>query len=423
MSDMYFDIIRRANNTAYNYMDLICPSPPASEAITLDNMRLSLAAGLAFIDVGDADKLTPYVGAKITVTDSAGKKVIGYIKAPGTGETFSSTLNVSNCVNHDTSGFDTFESASAAGFHAVKTTSGTKYAGTNDAIAFESGRLYQIAQTIVIDTAVYCRLRSHLAGTACSKTLTFTSGAGYTDYLTTDRTGTGEVSYNTGSSATGVDVTVSDLNLRHVLTPSVNGVTIVSERAGSTQSWESIEAGFNYYDASGYTIELDAACHVYKCTTPGTSDSSQPAFDPAAGATTTDGTAVWTECNPTGINYCEALTFGKQPEYGNYGRQKKYMQTIEWSAAGLPYVYDHGVAAIETRRLRLKDITPTDLGNLLNFIEIVRGAKYAFNFYDENGAAHRSIILNPNEISSEPSRYLDGVSAENGPELELYLYT
>jgi hypothetical protein len=159
--------------------------------------------------------------------------------------------------------------------------------------------------------------------------------------------------------------------------------------------------------------------HVYMCTTPGTSGSSPPTFNTAAGSTTSDGAVVWTECNPLGITYAAVCMFTPNPKYGDYRRGKKYVQPKRYSAGGDIYVYDKGLTARDTRTIKLTQLLPADLTKLLDFIEIVRGAKYAFNFYDETDVAHRALILNPDDISSEPERF----NAETGPELELYLFT
>jgi len=57
--------------------------------ISQANMRLSAVAGTAFIDFSAADVLTDHIGKILTVKDSAGKVLVGYIKAAGTGETLS----------------------------------------------------------------------------------------------------------------------------------------------------------------------------------------------------------------------------------------------------------------------------------------------------------------------------------------------
>lgn len=54
-----------------------------SGTVTLANSRLSLVAGTAFVDFSATGTLTPYLNGKLTVTDSAGKKAVGYLKAAG----------------------------------------------------------------------------------------------------------------------------------------------------------------------------------------------------------------------------------------------------------------------------------------------------------------------------------------------------
>lgn len=159
--------------------------------------------------------------------------------------------------------------------------------------------------------------------------------------------------------------------------------------------------------------------HVYECTDPGTTGGSPPVFNTSpTGATTVDGGVIWTERNPVGIIFAGALTFTSQPKYGDYRRTRKYFQPVNFSAGGDPYVYDKGLAARNNRSLTFTEMLSANLTSLLNFIEIVRGAKFAFNFYDEAGSAHKSIILNPDDIASAAERY----GVENGPTLELYLY-
>ena len=57
-----------------------------SGTVSLANIRLSLVDGAAFVDFSAAGTLN-YLNGKLTLTDSAGKKAIGYIKSAGTGET------------------------------------------------------------------------------------------------------------------------------------------------------------------------------------------------------------------------------------------------------------------------------------------------------------------------------------------------
>ena len=56
-------------------------------------MRLSLAAGKAFVDFNAPGSLTSYTKeVLVTIRDSAGHTLTGYISAAGTGETYGSQL-------------------------------------------------------------------------------------------------------------------------------------------------------------------------------------------------------------------------------------------------------------------------------------------------------------------------------------------
>ena len=55
-----------------------------------------------------------------------------------------------------------------------------------------------------------------------------------------------------------VEFTVASISLKQVLTPSATGVTITSTAGGTTYNWASIESGFDYNDAKGYTYKLTA---------------------------------------------------------------------------------------------------------------------------------------------------------------------
>src|ERR1035437_645170 len=68
--------------------------------------------------------------------------------------------------------------------------------------------------------------------------------------------------------------------------------------------------------------------HVYLCTVAGTSAGSPPTFGTGAGGATTDGGVTWTEYNPTGLTYSAAVTFTKNPQWGNIEKEIKYVQPM-----------------------------------------------------------------------------------------------
>jgi len=65
----------------------------ASGGATEDNMRISAVDGTAFVDFSDANFPTDYIGKYLKVIDSAGKKIEGFTKAAGTGETLGAEID------------------------------------------------------------------------------------------------------------------------------------------------------------------------------------------------------------------------------------------------------------------------------------------------------------------------------------------
>jgi len=229
-----------------------------SGSVTRANMKISAIDGTAFVDFSAADVLTNYLGGKLTITDSAGKKITGYIKAAGTGETLDTAANVSNCVNSPTAPYDSFSGASSSGFSAVNSTLGTKRAGTADEIVVAIGELWKLSCSITVNsgTCPYWQFRNTFGGSylgAADISPNLSAGANST-YQTTivNKTGVIEI-----LSTADVDFTISSMAAQKVLTPSATGVTIVSESGGTTYNWASKDADFNYYDRSGYTYEIE----------------------------------------------------------------------------------------------------------------------------------------------------------------------
>lgn len=233
---------------------------------TLANTRLSLVNGTAFADFSASGTLAPFLNHRLTVYDSTGKKASGYIKAAGTGETLDTEL-VDGWTNHAIAPFETFTTSGSSitqainsttqGIcykaatltvgavyklvHTVSLTSGTRPAfrsGNNTNVSPSYGTLFQAAS--VTTTGVYRTLEN---GLGASQT-----HLGY-------RNETGEAS----------NFAVADFSFKKLLTPSSTGVTITSTPGGTTYNWESIEAGFNYNDASGYSFYVTTSSSgIYK---------------------------------------------------------------------------------------------------------------------------------------------------------------
>ena len=204
--------------------------------ISQANMRISAVDGTAFIDFSAADVLTANIGKRLTVFDSAGKKLIGFIKAAGTGETLDSEEITG--YDHQT-GYGTF-TVNVNGHDidsAITATVGDCY---NDFTDY-SGKLLKLVTIVTLNSGQppkWAWMGSNLQSPASPGSLT--------DY----RTGRiGRIIDVANTSATNFSATVS---VKQVLTPSATGVTIVSTPGGAVFNWESKEAGFNYNDWAGY---------------------------------------------------------------------------------------------------------------------------------------------------------------------------
>lgn len=238
--------------------------------VTRANIRLSIADGAAFIDFSADDVLTSYVGFKLTLTDSAGKKLIGYIKSIGNGETYGAELLSNTGFDANTTGWGgtrcTIESVSGgdSGNALELTATGVSAQSAYQTIgssAAQAGKLIRFGGKVKSGTSgnesfyfgMYPGAGSNLThngGTSSG------SWAEYYAYGVGAATGTAtfQCAKNSATLATMLFDTVS---AKQVLTPSTTGVTIVSTPAGDTYNWLSEESGFNRNDTS-YTYALSA---------------------------------------------------------------------------------------------------------------------------------------------------------------------
>ncbi len=232
--------------------------------VTLANTRLSLVNGAAFFDPSVVSLLTELLGCKLTVTSkSTGAKIVGYIKAAGTGE----TLGDEKITNGD------FATGDGTGWtEGGLATSNEDYTGNELTVTITSTGSKIFAQTQTLANNALYKSTVAVRDYSCGGRAIYTRFGGSTN-LTANITANGTFSgyavktaaylnFSVGnvSSLTSGDVfTVDDISLKQVLTPSTTGVTITSTPGGTTYNWASIEAGFNYNDASGYTYKVSPA--------------------------------------------------------------------------------------------------------------------------------------------------------------------
>lgn len=229
-----------------------------SGSVTLANMRLSLVNGAAFVDISSAGALTPHIGKLITVTDSAGKKITGYIKAAGTGETLGSEL-VTGWTNDARTGFD-FETLTTSGKEiSSAVNSSARGQAYSNAMTTPQGKCFKREGVLTLNSGTAPTWGPNQGSTpfvgAVYNALAMAAGAN-SDYYTGSAQAGNMYLWLYVVTGVATNFAISGMSVKHVLTPSATGVTIVSTQGGAAQNWASIETGFNYNDASGYTYEI-----------------------------------------------------------------------------------------------------------------------------------------------------------------------
>ena len=242
----------------------------ASGSVTRANSRLSLVDGTAFVDFSAAGTLTAYLGQKLTITDSAGKKAIGYIKAQGTDETLGDELVNNGGFDSNTYFWDSRASAQISSVAGGESGNCLQIAENGEANPFSTsgttvgvGKLYKFNYSVKQGTS--STYRGYITGASyvpivpspTDRTSTSSWVAQGPFYLTAIADGVPAIVMRTiAAEGSGLTHLFDNVTMKQVLTPSATGVTITSSPNGSTYNWASIESGFNYNDAVyTYTIE------------------------------------------------------------------------------------------------------------------------------------------------------------------------
>lgn len=265
--------------------DVYClPTDPLNESMIeiLDTKQGTVTASMvdtvAFIN-DDGQDFSTYAGAggsskdyMIVVTDSSGNKARGYIGEQGSGETFGGEL-VTNGDNETSiaifdediaSGGTAAQSNEQAnnGIYSMKMkrTGGTtgnvsrRVVDSNLSVV-DSGDLVDIDFSIYnsIGGTVYLYAQTQASGYDISSQTISTNNT-WRDTNTRLTIGTQLylqlISWKNNTEYFYID----DLSIKKVLTPTTAGVKIYSTKDGSTQSWESADAGFNANTIASYEI-------------------------------------------------------------------------------------------------------------------------------------------------------------------------
>ena len=248
----------------------------ATGAVTRANSRISAIDGTAFADASAANVLTDHEGDILVWKDSAGKVLVGYIKAAGTGETFD-TSAILNGIDWTGATGATHSNSWGLGragtFSIVDSGDGAPYDAALkvevDGVPSQDPATKQAVTVILGGSYLFEGYFKH--GTATQGLFRLGStdaGIDYGDFSMTDATWTQHLlnltSKTTLFSATlyVVSFTIGqyelfdEVTLKQRLTPSATGVTIVSTPGGATYNWAYQETGFNYNDAGNYTYEI-----------------------------------------------------------------------------------------------------------------------------------------------------------------------
>jgi hypothetical protein len=243
-----------------------------SGSVTQANMKMSLAASRAFVDFSTPGELTPYSGDEITITDSSGHQLIGYISAVGTGETYGSQLlpdpgmdAIGDFTSLNATGAILTSGCQAGQCLQVTPTSG--YGRVNQAFAVSSGMLLYTSAYVMKGTDgawVWLALANHALTQLRSLTIQGAppSWTNYSLYGTADSASTSFYQQYEGDT-TGTTTLYDTASVTQVLAPSATGVTITSTEGGATYNWTSEASGFNRNDSNGYTYSIAGVSPLY----------------------------------------------------------------------------------------------------------------------------------------------------------------
>jgi len=264
-------------------LGLASPSWAAEKtgSVTLANTRNSFVAGTAFcwlngVDLSSwasTDVAAPHT-YKVTITDSAGKKAIGYIGAVGTGETTNNVYTSDFSAGVD--GWAVDGGVIAGNIDAIggrddnlRLTCGT--AGYNDiyrTIALTAGRYYRGTLDYYILSGNNVITRIAMMGSSWQGANAYFSGTdawlpAARQFIAIASTFNSHIyaadaGDNYTTAANGDIFYIRNVIISWVTEPAATGVHIISTEGGTTRNWTSIDGSFNYNDASGYTYTVNS---------------------------------------------------------------------------------------------------------------------------------------------------------------------
>ncbi len=238
-------------------------------SVTLANTKISAGTGTAFVDFCGTGgfNLYDHIGKYIEITSkSTGKKIKGWIKSRGTGETYldiiggvdPALLNGDFETGDPPTGWNPVSavlsavsdprpgSAGSKSINILATADGSSQAQRVASLP-PGGLCFYDVWYKNIDSSYVCLLFGNGPDTSWSST-SWTHKQGYQRASST--------TFSCFVRSINKSARFDDIIVKQVLTPADTGVVIVSEQGGSTENWADQESGFNYNDASGYDVSL-----------------------------------------------------------------------------------------------------------------------------------------------------------------------
>jgi len=227
----------------------------ASGSVTQANMRLSGVDGLAFVDFGAANVLTTKVGHLLKITDSAGKSIMGYIKAAGSGEGLGDEL-ITSWTNHPTHPVETYAATGTNITQFVNSAGGYGIVHINTGVDLRLA-LYKYSTDVTINSGSFDNFGIGFGSAASAQRVVYTKPAStgtYSGYFTPNYTSTLPFINIMAGPTSALDAAFINNTLKQVLTPSSSGATIVSAKGGETYNFSYKNPSFTYNAASYYCI-------------------------------------------------------------------------------------------------------------------------------------------------------------------------
>lgn len=213
-----------------------------------------MLATRAFLDLETITIPTSANGTTtITITDTSAKSATGFLKVPGTTETYGAELGGA-WTNNVGNPYETFTPGAGADITQAINNAGGFGIAYRAAVA-ATNKLYRAIYNVTIASGSGPRITwsADIGMNAPTTAFTTLAPQGLT---TTYRTAiANHADLGVWLNAQASNFSLANYSMKEVLTPSPQGSTVVSTSGGATQTWASIDAGFILNDTS-YQVRI-----------------------------------------------------------------------------------------------------------------------------------------------------------------------